>query len=579
MGMTLSDRLKEALVIPLPENPALVLDGCRRLLGPNLYGASPGAVGDALFPADGTSDFLTQWSSHLKDLLFAVGWGDAHRVERRFDGGASLYLAAPVDRLFSAAYLIEAAWYYTACEHLSLAAIPVGDMVKDLVGILEAEANPGLCALVKAAEERGIDYMLTDDAVMLGHGAGSAVWPSDALPTAPDWAKLHDVPLALVTGTNGKTTTTRLIAAMGQASGRVSGLSSTDFVKVGEDLLEKGDYSGPAGARLLLGDRRLELGVLEVARGGILRRGLPVTHARAAVVTNVAADHLGQYGINTVAELAQVKMAVHRALGPGGTLILNADDAMVVGAAPPAANIAWFSLTAENPKITSARASGQASGWLEGGWIYLADGTSKVALIAVHDVPLTLGGAARYNIENAIAASLAARSLGIPDDAIRAVLSTFRSDARDNPGRANEFSCHGARVFVDFAHNPHSIAAITSALAALPANRRFVLLSHAGDRSDADIRGLVEGAFALAPDYVVAAENPKYLRGRAPGAVSAIIGQASHALGLDRAHVLYADSPADGARKILAMLSPGDLALLLVHDDRDQIFDLLRQET
>lgn len=574
-----SGALQDALVIPVPDSPALVLDGCRRLLGPNLYSSTTGAVGDGLSPGFDPAEMLARWQDNLRSLFDATGWGMAEIRVRPFQGGGSIFAAAPVDQLFSAAYLIEAAWYYAATDLLGLPQIDRDQMVRDLRAIMAEEANHALRSLTDAAAARGLDCLLDDDHLTLGHGAGSRTWPTDALPADPDWSRLHDVPLALVTGTNGKTTTTRLIAAMGRAAGRVSGLSSTDFVKVGDEILDKGDYSGPAGARLLLRDPRLELGVLEVARGGILRRGLPVHRARAAVVTNVAADHLGQYGIMTVPELARVKLTVGKALAPGGLLILNADDDQVVAAAGDvAAPVAWFSLDRGAPLIAAARAAGAPCGWLEAGVLFLSDGRDALPLIVASEVPLTLGGAARYNIENALAAALAARALGVPDGAIRSVLASFRSDPADNPGRANEFSLNGARVFVDFAHNPHSIAAITSALAALPARRRFILLSHAGDRSDDDIRGLVEGAFRLSPDYVAAADNPKYLRGRTLGEIPALIRNASMEFGLPEEHILMAGSPLQGARQIIARLEPGDLALLLVHDQRAGIFDLLREQ-
>lgn len=568
--------MQEALVIPVPEDGRLVLDSCRRLLGPNLFGAETGAVGDGLSPGFDPVRMLARWQAHLRALLDGIGWTETPIILRPFAGGGSIFIPAPVDQLFTAAYLIEAAWYFAATDLLGLSQMPQDQMIRDLKGVAALESNPALRDVVAEAERHGIDRLLDDDLLTLGHGTGAATWGTDSLPAPLRWNDLHDVPLALVTGTNGKTTTTRLIAAMGRAAGKVSGLSSTEFVKVGDEILDKGDYSGPAGARLLLRDPRLELGVLEVARGGILRRGLPVTHARAAIVTNVAADHLGQYGIMTVPELAQVKLAVRRALGPGGLLVLNADDPQVVAAADGVTErIGWFSLNPDTPQIASARAAGHPCGWLEEGRLMLSDGLNEVALIEASDVPLTLGGAARYNIENALGAALAARALGLPDEVIRQVLATFRSDAKDNPGRANEFSVKGARVFVDFAHNPHSIAAVTSALAKLPAGRRFVLLGHAGDRSDDDIRALTEGAFALHPDYVVAAEIPKYLRGRQPGEVSGLIRQTSIGLGLDPEHVLMAESPAAGAAAIIERLRPGDLALLLVHDERQKIFDLI----
>ncbi|MEZ5887239.1 MAG: Mur ligase family protein [Paracoccaceae bacterium] len=578
--MARSDELQEALVLPIPEDPGLVLDGCRRLLGPNLYGREPGAVGDCLVTGHDVAAVLALWSGHARRFLDHLGLPQAGLRLRPFDGGGSLYFPAPIDQLFTAAYVIETAWYLTAAGLLGRSSMAPEALATELTRISGMEQSSILAELTAEAARRGIDRLLDDDALTLGHGAGSATWTTDALPEAPDWARLHDIPLALVTGTNGKTTTVRLIAAMGAAAGKVSGLSSTEFVKVGDEVLDRGDYSGPAGARLLLRDSRLEIGVLEVARGGILRRGLPVTRARAAVVTNVAADHLGQYGITTVPELAQVKLSVHRALAPGGQLILNADDPMVVEAAGSLdARPVWFSLSADSPLIRQSRTDVRACGWLADGRLHLFDGIEDTALVAAEDVPLTLGGAARYNIENALAAALAARALGLPDAAIRKVLTSFRSDPTDNPGRANEFTVNGARVFVDFAHNPHSIAAITSALAALPAKRRFALITHAGDRSDEDIAALTRGLFALRPDIVVAAENPKYLRGRPPGEVPALIRRACRDCGLAEDRILPAASPADGARKIVARLEPGDLALLLVHDERAAIFDLLRAPT
>lgn len=563
-------------MIPVPENPALVLDSCRRLLGPNLFGAETGAVGDGLSPGFDPVRVLARWQAHLRALSDGIGWQAAPITLRPFAGGCSIFIPAPVDQLFTAAYLIEAAWHYAATDLLGQPQVARGQMIRDLKGVAALEANPRLRTLVAEAARHGVDRLLDDDLLTLGHGGGACTWETGSLPEPAPWADLHDVPLALVTGTNGKTTTTRLIAAMGREAGVISGLSSTEFVKVGDEILDRGDYSGPAGARLLLRDPRLELGVLEVARGGILRRGLPVTRARVAVVTNVAADHLGQYGIMTVPELAEVKLSVRRALAPGGLLVLNADDPELVAAATVLREpVGWFSLRADAPQIAAARAARTPCGWYEGGQIFLADDGTERALIAAAEVPLTLGGAARYNIENALAAALAARALRLPDTAIRKVLAGFRSDATDNPGRANEFTVRGARVFVDFAHNPHSIAAVTSALASLPAKRRFVLLMHAGDRSDADIRGLTEGAFALRPDYVVAAENPKYLRGRAGGEITALIRQSCMDLGLDPAHLILADTPSAGAAAILDRLEPGDLALLLVHAERAEIFALI----
>jgi cyanophycin synthetase len=576
--MSRSAALLDSLAIPLPEGEGMILDGCRRVLGPNLFSRLPGAVGDMLVGSRDAEHLLQDWIGHVRTLASALGWSDVDLRTRTFSGGASLYLAAPVDQLFTATFVIEAAWHLLASPILGMETRPLDGLIADLGRISRSEATPRLARLVVGARQRGIDVLLEDDSVTIGHGEGSMSWAHEEVPDTPDWTALHNIPLALVTGTNGKTTTTRLIAAMAEAAGKIAGLSSTECVKVGDRILDTGDYSGPSGARLLLREKSLEVGILEVARGGILRRGLLVSQAAAAVVTNVAADHLGQYGINTVEDLAQVKLSVRRALRPGGTLVLNADDALLAGTtAISDERIAWFSLDPKSPLVLAARAKGQSCGWIEDGAIVLSDGNSEVGLVDVADVPLTLAGAARYNIENALGAALVARALGIPDRAICAALTSFRSDPKDNPGRANEFVVRGARVFVDFAHNPHSIAAITAALAAVPAKRRFVLLTHAGDRSDEDIKDLVRGAFALGPDFVAAAENPKYLRGRQSGEVSGLIRAQAIKLGMKSDQIFMAQSPSHGAAMILDVLGAGDLALLLVHDERDQIFKLLEQ--
>jgi UDP-N-acetylmuramyl tripeptide synthase len=328
---------------------------------------------------------------------------------------------------------------------------------------------------------------------------------------------------------------------------------------------------------MLLRDQRLEIACLEVARGGILRRGLPTQRATAALVTNVASDHLGQYGVNTVPELAQAKFAVHRTLAEGGVLALNADDAFVrAEAGRTQANIWWFSLDPQSEKIRHARDAGLRCAYLRGDSIVFYDGTSEQEVLTVNDVPITMGGASRYNILNTLGALCLARAMGISLAAIQAGLSGFKPNVQDNPGRCNEFSYKGARVFVDFAHNPHSIAAVCEALSRLPAKRRFVMLSHAGDRSDQEIRDVTLTALNFKPDVVVAAELEDYLRGRDLGEIPSLIEQTAFNSGLGADQIFRAASPSQAAKMILDLIEPGDLALLLVLSDREKVLNLLQ---
>ncbi|WP_281973122.1 Mur ligase family protein [Ruegeria faecimaris] len=572
------EELETALTIESATVDHIQVDDARRLTGPGLLWNRPGAVMDVFFTDIDATQITDLWEKHARRVLDALGWQGQGLIHRTFTGGVNLAISAPMDQLYSGIFAAQTAWHFCAAELLASEPGDFDQMVADVKGVMEMEANPALIALIAAAEAHGVDILCDDDEVSIGHGTGSQTWPVDGLPTPGevDWSALHDIPVAFITGTNGKTTTTRLLEAIARASGKVAGLTSTEFVRVGDDILDRGDYSGPGGGRMLLRDKRLEVACLEVARGGILRRGLPTRAATAAAVTNVANDHLGQYGVNTVPELAQAKFAVHRTLAEGGVLVLNADDDFVRAEAKnTSANIWWFSLDAQNDLIRQARDADRCCAYVRQGDIVFFDGAAEQVVIAVSDVPLTMGGAAKYNILNALAALCLALALDLPVQAARDGLAGFKPDAKDNPGRCNEFRYNGARVFVDFAHNPHSISAVCDALSSLPAKRRFIMLSHAGDRSDQDIRDVTATALNFQPNVVVATELEGYLRGRDSGEISDLIEKTALEHGYGAEQILRAASPTQAASMILEKLQPDDIALLLVLSDRDAVLAML----
>ena len=579
--MTDMPDIEDALSIDCASSDRLRLEDSRRLTGPGFLWDHPGAILEVHHKGFDPDRIADLWHKQARRVLDAIGWQQEQIKDRAFEDGLNLAISAPMDQLYSAIFAAETAWHFIAAELLGA---PTGDfdrMIADLRDVMAREANPALLRLIEAGAAHGVDVLCDDDEVSVGHGTGSRTWPIAEIPDPDvvDWPAHHDVPIALITGTNGKTTTTRLCAAIAKAAGKVSGLTSTDFVRVGEDVLDRGDYSGPGGARLLLRDKRLEVAYLEVARGGILRRGLATSKARVAVVTNVAADHLGQYGVNTVEELARAKFAVHRALADDGALVLNADDAYVrAEAARTEAPIWWFSLDRQNPLLDAARKVGMPCAWEEDGVLVLFDGSVEQQIADVADVPITVDGAARHNVRNALAATLVSHAIGIAPGDIGRGLTGFQSDPTDNPGRFNEFDVNGARVFVDFAHNPHSIAAVAETVSGIPAKRRFVLLSHAGDRSDQDIRDVTETALGLVPDYVVAAELEDYLRGREAGEVTRLIVDTCAAKGMPEERVIKANSPVEGAEKVMEIIEPGDVALLLILSEREAVFRVLRGE-
>lgn len=566
----------------LADSEVLILEDARRLTGPGLLWSHPGAVLDVIFTGFEADQISSVWQHHARRVLDAIGWQHERLTTRSFDGGMNLAISAPMDLLYSAVLAAQTAWLFSAAELLGLADQSFNKLIQRLKIIIQTEENPALLALMAMANQHHVDALCDDDVLSLGHGKGSVSWPVGKLPAPGEivWNALHDIPVGLITGTNGKTTTTRLCFAIARAAGLTAGLTSTDFVRVDDDILDRGDYSGPGGARMLLRDPRLEIAYLEVARGGILRRGLPLRRARAALVTNVAADHLGQFGVNTVPELAVAKFSVHRTLGDGGVLILNADDKYIVAEAHRTpATVWWFSLDPASAQIRASLEAGTPCAWVENRSLVFFDGLNKESLISIDEIPIAMSGAAQYNVLNALGALCMSRSMGLANAAIQAGLSGFQNDPSDNPGRCNEFLVKGAHVFVDFAHNPHSIDAVVQAISAIPAKRRFLLLSHAGDRSNQDIRDVTASALSLRPDYLIAAELRDYLRGRELGDIPRRIKNEGLSRGLSAGQIIQADSPSSGAAYILDQLQAGDTALLLVLSEREKIFSMLNQST
>ncbi|MFL5516840.1 MAG: Mur ligase family protein, partial [Gemmatimonadales bacterium] len=498
----------------------------RRLTGPGLLLDGPGAILEIQLDESKRGAALAAWRRAARRMLDQVGWAGETLATRTFRGGASLALSAPADALYAATDLNEWAWATAAAEIRGAPGPDFAAAAERLRAAIQKERCPALLALREAARARGLTFLSDEDGVSVGAGTGALLWPLDRLPdpASVDWGRAHEIPTALVTGSNGKTTVVRLLAAMVAETGRVTGTTSTDAVTVGGAPIAEGDYSGPEGARMLLRRPEVEAAILETARGGLLRRGLTIERADVAVITNIADDHLGEYGIQDLGALAEAKLLVARAVGPEGGVVLNADDPILVGAAASVrAPIVWFSLEPDRAGVAEhLRAAGGAAICVDGDLV-LAVGVTRRIVAAVSEIPLTLHGAAWHNVANALAAMAAAHVLGVPVDAVGRVLRRFGLADRDNPGRANVLEQGGVQVIVDFAHNPHGMAALVRMAASFPARRRLLLLGQAGDRSDADLRGLARAAAAFRPDRIVLKEMEHYRRGRQPGEVSAVL--------------------------------------------------------
>jgi len=531
---------------------------CRRLTGPNLLWDRPSVVMDIACQPGEALELRARLEAEVLGLHQRLGWRAPDFNARPRIGGLSLAFDGPIDRLYAGIALAEAAW-----QRCSGAGDATEGSIEDAIAAIREraaeEANPALLTLQGAASEHQAPFLWDDDEVSVGFGAGAITWPSRSLPAADevDWTAARRIPIAMITGTNGKTTSARMCARILRAAGHRVGLCSTEGIWIDDQRLDEGDYAGPGGARAVLRHPAAGVAVLETARGGLLRRGLAVEDADVALITNIAADHLGDFGSRSLDELLEIKWIISRAVRRAGTLVLNADDARLVEQARDyAGRIAWFSLDPDRRDVEFR----PDDGWL----VRDRDGRPQ-RLCRIDEIPLTLNGGARYNVANALAAAAVCSRLGAGAEAIAAGLTRMRRE--DNPGRGNIYTVEGVRVIVDFAHNPHAMAAIAALVAALPAKRRLLAFAQAGDRTDELLREYARNGWALAPDRIIISELAKYARGRAPGEVCGILRDELVRCGCPPEAVLHVDTELEALDHALAWARPGDLLVMLVLAD------------
>jgi len=369
----------------------------RRLPGPGIMWSRPSSIADVQCTEREAETLVPVWMAEARHLLDALGWENEQTCSHRFSGGVALLFSAPIDALYAATEVNDYLWQ--RCEK-RLAGNTQVDSQSDLArlsALISEEANPALIELHQAAAEHRVSFLSDDEQVSVGLGSGCLSWPVGELPAPEqvDWSRVHDIPLGLITGTNGKTTSVRLASHVIRHAGYRAGMSSTDWIAVNGEVIDQGDYSGPEGARTILRQSAVEMAVLETARGGLLRRGIGVPRADAVLITNVAEDHLGDFGSQTLAELLDIKWVVTRALAEDGRLLLNADDPLLITKAQGTDfTIDWFSLDPDHPRLLASLAAGGRVFTLRDGQLVCLSAEQNQSICAVDAIPITLGGAA-----------------------------------------------------------------------------------------------------------------------------------------------------------------------------------------
>jgi cyanophycin synthetase len=404
----------------------------------------------------------------------------------------------------------------------------------------------------------------------------------------PAWIRDADrrVPVVSISGTNGKSTTTRLLTRILLGAGRHVGTTTSDGVLVDEVLVEEGDWTGPGGARAILDRPGVEVAVLETARGGLLLRGVGYESNEASILTNVSSDHMDLQGIHTLPELAEVKATICRITRPDGWVVLNADDRYVAALARAfRARVALFTLAGDRSRrVATHLGRGGRAYLVRDGILGEAEGRSWRSIAPVSEIPIAIGGVARHNVANVLAAAAGARAMGASIEEVAVGLRSFDAGAGSSPGRLNVFRRGDRVVIVDFAHNEAGLVAVLDVAAAValgvggPGGPAVVaaVLGTAGDRPDDTLRGMGRIA-AGRVGYLALKETIRYLRGRSRASVIAELRAGAEEAGWRVPLPVYETEPQALTAELDRPASGPEVLVLLSHEQREELFAILRE--
>nr|WP_299246075.1 cyanophycin synthetase [uncultured Halomonas sp.] len=376
------------------------------------------------------------------------------------------------------------------------------------------------------------------------------------------------IPIVAVTGTNGKTTTVRLLSHILRQAGRNVGMACTGTIEIDNHVVLRGDYSGPQAATIVLREPTVEYAVLEVARGGVMRRGLGFDECDVGVLLNIASDHLGEHDIHTLDELARCKRVVIDAVHSGGTAVLNADDPRVFDSQEWArGNVVFFTLDPESPPVQQHVEKHGVAFTVQNDRIVLRQGQVEAEVISVVDVPITFEGLARFNVANALAASAAAYALGLSIGDIQMGLRTFHPTPGQNPGRTNLIEVGGLKVLIDYGHNVPALEALGELVSGIPAHRRIGVASAPGNRRDEDLFDLGVHLARMHDVVFICETDP---RGRAIGEAAGLLRDGAESVsGACRTEIIMQEEQA--VIRALDEADEGDLLVLLIDGVDDAI--------
>lgn len=537
-----------------------------RITGPHLLLPSTGAAVWLKLSEEDWFAYQSTFNTRLHQALEGLPIS-SETVNHPFKGGIALAIAAPPDLLYTACAVLE---WVTSEEPAS------GELWDAIAAERKSEERPLLRDLHAWARDNGLHGFDDEDAMSIGLGKHGETWALDELPTTSvlDRGTFDKIPLVYLTGTNGKTTTTRMLARIAQKAGYTAGNTSSDGIVVDGKLVEAGDWTGPGAARMVLRHPEVDAAILETARGGLMRRGLVVGGADVALVTNISADHLGEWGLTDVHRLADAKLVVARGLKKGGTLIVNADCPVLMSAVERIPDEIRDQIKVLKFGMKdSAGANSNLSASI--GSDSIAFCASSDFEISINEIPLTLGGAALHNIYNAAAAGLAAQVLGWTESSIKDGLGSLKPDGEDSRGRANLYEVDGKYILLDFAHNPGGIEMMAEFSKRFIDGDRYFLMGQAGDRSPQLIQELAEAAVAINLSGIVVKNLPGHAYERDPDEVAQRQVEALVKAGQPRESIVHIADEVEAAHALIQRASEGSLTFLIAHENVDGVMEML----
>lgn len=563
------------------ENTSLTVPEGRttRLFGSNIFFKLPGAVHD--IPVTTDQDILIDlWRSEIKRAAVELNWDTGYKIGyKKYSNGIRFAISSPIDLLWPATFLLETVWLsvrhkYELGEFLSL-----GEIKDIMLPSIQKHTNLIFRKVHTEALQRGLNVFEAHGDLVIGSGIYGYRVKFDSLKYEDiPWDKIGEVPSVIVTGTNGKTTTVRLTRYINRFVGRVVGYCSSDWVMVGDDVIESGDLSGPSGNQSVMMNPKVEVAVLEVARGGLLRRGVLTSSARAAIVTNISEDHLGGDGVDTLPELAEAKGLVYEGVASDGYAVINLDDKYMRDRIKNIHHKKIFiTKDIKNPDYKKYLDMASHVCYIENNAFYFKTGDHEEFVASFKDVPITVDGHALHNVENVMSAIALSFSLDCKLVDIAQALKAYENTAENNQGRANVFNYNGGKIIVDFAHNVAGITAILSLAKAYlkPNGRLGMLFGNTGDRKSL-APGIADSMVKAKVDYVILKELSDYLRGAKPYELVEQMRGLLVERGMKQDQIKTVDSEFEALDVVLDYLKPGDVFVFCTHVSTGEIVKKLK---